>query len=84
MAAVSVKRSIQFINIILNQFTDHWVVHLTVIILAYVLVQFLNSPLSAHPHIGAEPGRITCMRMQVILDSSFRPPGFSPYMGVGR
>ena len=21
------------------------------------------------------------MRMQVILDSSFRPPGFSPYMG---
>ena len=26
---------------------------------------------------------ILSMRMQVILDSSFRPPGFSPYMGVG-
>ena len=24
------------------------------------------------------------MRMQVILDSSFRPPEFSPYMGAGR
>ena len=29
-------------------------------------------------------GGVLTMRMQVILDSSFRPPGFSPYMGAGR
>ena len=30
--------------------------------------------------LGGKNGGIPSMRMQVILDSSFRPPGFSPYM----
>ena len=33
------------------------------------------------PDSGGKNGGVTSMRMQVILDSSFRPPGFSPYMG---
>ena len=60
------------------------------------LVQSPNSPFFPS-HVGAEPGRakkmifspflggknrgVPSMRMQVILDSSFRPSGFSPYMG---
>ena len=30
---------------------------------------------------GGEKGGVLSMRMQVILDSFFRPPGLSPYMG---
>ena len=33
------------------------------------------------PDLGGKNGGVPSMRMQVILDSSFRPPGFSPYMG---
>ena len=33
------------------------------------------------PRFGGKNGGVPSMRMQVILDSSFRPPGFSPYMG---
>ena len=33
------------------------------------------------PDLEGKNGGVPSMRMQVILDSSFRPPGFSPYMG---
>ena len=33
------------------------------------------------PDLGGKIGGVPIMRMQVILDSSFRSPGFSPYMG---
>ena len=33
------------------------------------------------PPIWGRKWRRPSMRMQVILDTSFRPPGFSPYMG---
>ena len=33
------------------------------------------------PDLGEKNGDVPSMRMQVILNSSFRPPGFSPYMG---
>ena len=33
------------------------------------------------PDLGGKNGGVLSMRMQVILDSSFRTPGFSPYMG---
>ena len=37
------------------------------------------------PIWGGKNGGVLSMRMQVILDSSFRPPGFSPYKGwVGK
>ena len=36
------------------------------------------------PDLGGKNGGVLSMRMQVILDSSFRPSGFSPYMGAGR
>ena len=43
---------------------------------AFILVQCLNSPFL--PHVGTEPGRA---KRRV---SSFRPLGFSPFMGAGR
>ena len=33
------------------------------------------------PDLGIKNSGVLSMRMQVILDSSFRPPWFSPYMG---
>ena len=33
------------------------------------------------PRFGGKNGDVPSMRMQVILDSSFRPPGFSPIWG---
>ena len=53
---------------------------------ACTVVQSLNSPFFP-PHIGAEPGRakgesrITCVCMQVILDSLFARPGSAPMWG---
>ena len=32
------------------------------------------------PDLGGKNGGVPSMHMQVILDSSFRPPGISPYM----
>ena len=40
-----------------------------------------NSKYGFSPDLGEKNGGALSMRMQVILDSSFRPPGFSPYMG---
>ena len=33
------------------------------------------------PDLGGKNGGVLSMRMQVILDSSFRSPGFNPYIG---
>ena len=35
------------------------------------------------PDLEGKNGGVLSMRMQVILDFSFRPLGFSPYMGAG-